>query len=102
MLSAAQPDADRSFSRAEQPAAMLQAFMDAWEDEKNTDDYKQRVHISQRNTEERNRLKDAAHEARRDFLRRHPAGRPEMGRFARRREGLAGELQLGQTPTRPR
>jgi len=37
VFSAAQPDADRSFSSAEQRAAVLQAFMDAWEEEETTE-----------------------------------------------------------------
>ena len=69
VFSAAQPDADRSFSSAEQPAAMLQTFMDAWEEEKTTDAYKKRVLISQRRTKQQGYLKNAAHEARRNLVR---------------------------------
>ena len=68
IFSAAQPDADRSVSSAEQAAAMLQGFMKAWEREKTTEEYRMRVEISQRRTEERTRLKNAAHEARRDLV----------------------------------
>ena len=68
VFSAAQPDADRSFSSAEQPAAMLQTFMDAWEEEKTTDAYKKRVLISQRRTKQQGDLKNAAHEARRNLV----------------------------------
>ena len=46
---------------------MLQSFMNAWEQEKTTEEYKKRVEISERRTEERTRLKNAAHEARRDL-----------------------------------
>ena len=66
VFSAAQPEA--VFSSAEQPVAMLQRFMNAWEHEKTTEEYKKRVAISERRTEERTRLKDAAHEARRDLV----------------------------------
>ena len=65
VFSAAQPEA--VLSSAEQPAAMLQSFMNAWEQEKTTEEYKKRVGISERRTEERTRLKNAAHEARRDL-----------------------------------
>ena len=66
VFSAAQPEA--VFGSDEQPAAMLQRFMDAWEQEKTTEDYKKRVEMSARRTEERTRLKNAAHEARRDLV----------------------------------
>ena len=66
VFSAAQPEA--VLSSAEQPAAMLQSFMNAWEQEKTTEEYKKRVEISERRTEERTRLKNAAHEARRDLV----------------------------------
>ena len=66
VFSAAQPEA--VFSSAEQPAAILQGFMNAWEEEKMTKEYKKRVEISERRTEERTRLKKAAHEARRDLV----------------------------------
>ena len=61
----AEPEA--VLSSAEQPAAVLQSFMNAWEQEKTTEEYKKRVEISERRTEERTRLKNAAHEARRDL-----------------------------------
>ena len=62
----AEPEA--VLSSAEQPATMLQSFMDAWEHEKTTDEYKKRVEISKQRTEEQTRAKTAAHEARRDLL----------------------------------
>ena len=42
---------------------MLQTFMDAWEEETTTDEYKKIVLISQRSTEETQYLKNAAPEA---------------------------------------
>ena len=47
VFSAAKPDVDLSFSGAEQSASMLQTFMDAWEQEKETGEYKRRRLISE-------------------------------------------------------
>ena len=66
IFSAAPPDADRSSSSAEQPDAVLQAFMKALEKEKQTDAYKERVQVSQKRTEGQGDMKNAAHEARRN------------------------------------
>ena len=46
-----------------QPADAVQRFMRAWEEEKSSDDYKKRMQISERLTEERRALKNAAHAA---------------------------------------
>ena len=43
--------------------------MTAWEMEKATDDYKKRVRISEKATEERRQLKREAHEARQNLVR---------------------------------
>jgi hypothetical protein len=53
---------------AEQPAAAIQRFMTAWEQEKTSDDYKKRVQISEALTEKRRALKKAAHKARQDLV----------------------------------
>ena len=55
---------------AAQPATILQKFMAAWELEKNSDDYKKRVQVSERLTEERRQLKKSnAHAARQEVAR---------------------------------
>ena len=43
--------------------------MTAWEKEKATDDYKKRVRMSEKATEERKQLKNQAHAARRNLVR---------------------------------
>ena len=53
---------------AAQPADAIQRFMTAWEQEKSSDEYKRRVDISERLTEERRALKRAAHAARQDLV----------------------------------
>lgn len=67
VFSAAQSDADCSSNNAEQPAAMLQQFMDDWEEEKTSEAYKQIRQISKKSTDHRDALKPAAHESRRNF-----------------------------------
>ena len=47
----------------------MQRFMRAWEEEKSSDDYKKRMQISERLTEERRALKNAAHAARAALVR---------------------------------
>ncbi len=67
ICSAAQPAT--SIGSAAQPAAITQRFMTAWEQEKSSDDYKKRVQVSQRSTDERRALKKAAHAARQALAR---------------------------------
>ena len=43
--------------------------MTAWEQEKSSEDYKKRVQVSQRSTDEHRALKKAAHAARQTFAR---------------------------------
>ena len=104
VFSAAQPDADRPFSSAEQPAPMLQSFMDAWEEEKTTDDYKKRVDISRSHTKQQGYLKIDAHEARRNLVIGRKSTAPSCGgaghgMISATQKDLAGRLQLEQTPT---
>ena len=66
IYSAAQPAA--SDGGAARPALIIQGFMIAWDEEKATADYKKRVELSERNTEERRELKKAAHAARLKLL----------------------------------
>ena len=54
---------------AAQPAKIIEEFMTAWEKEKATDDYKKRVRMSEKATEERKQLKKEAHAARRNLVR---------------------------------
>jgi hypothetical protein len=54
---------------AAQPAKIIEEFMTAWEKEKATDDYKKRVRMSEKATEERKQLKNQAHAARRNLVR---------------------------------
>ena len=54
---------------AAQPAKIIEEFMTAWEEEKATDEYKERVRISEKTTEERRQLKREAHAARRNLVR---------------------------------
>ena len=49
---------------AAQPADAIPRFMRAWEDEKNSDEYKMRKEVSERATDERKALKVRAHAAR--------------------------------------
>ena len=49
---------------AAQPANVIQMFMDAWEQEKSSEEYKKRRQISERRTEEQTQRKKAAHDAR--------------------------------------
>jgi len=65
VFSAAQPDADGSFSSAEQLAAILRTLMDVWEEENKTDEYRKRMPISQPCSEKRKGFKNTSHEARR-------------------------------------
>ena len=67
ICSAARPAA--SIGSAAQPAAIIRRFMTAWDKEKCSDDYKKRVQVSQRLTDERRDLKNAAHAARQTFAR---------------------------------
>ena len=59
ICSAAQPATSNAISR----------FMDKWEEEKQSADYKKRVEISEKLTEERRALKKAAHAARQELVR---------------------------------
>ena len=54
---------------AAQPADAVQRFVRAWQEEKSSDDYKKRMQISERLTEERRALKNAAHAARQALVR---------------------------------
>jgi hypothetical protein len=67
ICSAARPAA--SIGSAAQPAAIIRRFMTAWDKVKFSDDYKQRVQVSQRLTDERREVKNAAHAARQTFAR---------------------------------
>ena len=80
VFSAAQPDCSFQW-----PAAMLQHFMDAWEEEKTTGAYKKRVMIFQRRTKQQEYLKKRSSRsttqpcARPENQRRHHAGRQDLG-----------------------
>jgi hypothetical protein len=54
---------------AEQPAQIIDEFMTSWNVEKATDEYKKRVQISEKATEERKQLKKKAHAARQNLVR---------------------------------
>ena len=56
---------------AAQPAQIIEEFMTAWEEEKATDDYKKRVRMSEKATEERKQLKKWAHASAAKFNARH-------------------------------
>ena len=53
---------------AAQPAKIIEDFMTAWEEEKATDAYKERVRISEKATEDRKQLKKNAHAARQNLM----------------------------------
>ena len=55
------------FLKVPHPALLLQTFMDNWEREKTTAEYKKRVEISKERTSQREALKAAAHKARRKY-----------------------------------
>jgi len=52
-----------------QPAAIIDEFMTAWEQEKTSDDYKKTVQVSERATAERKELKKRAHAALQNLVR---------------------------------
>ena len=87
VFSVAQPEA--ILGSAEQPATMLHRFMKAWDKEKTTKEYRQRVEISAARTEEQTRKKNAAHEARCD-LRQGEALHAAIERRDRTWEDLSG------------
>ncbi len=68
VFSATQPDEDRPFSSAAQPAAMLQSFMDAWKQDKPAHAYKKKVLTSRPRTKQQQHLKYASHETRRNVV----------------------------------
>jgi hypothetical protein len=80
---------------AAQPEVMIQKFMTACEQEKDSVEYKQRKQISERCTEERKALKKAAHKARQDLVKARKIMEAPLWSLSKEDQTLVTDFQSG-------
>ena len=81
---------------AAQPEVMIQKFMTACEQEKSSHEYQRRKQVSERHTEERRALKNAAHKARQDLVKARKLSSANWWNLSREDQTLLTNFQSGE------
>ena len=81
---------------AAQPKVAIEQFMTACEQEKSSHEYQRRKQISERHTEERRALKNAAHKARQDLVKARKLSSANWWNLSREDQTLLTNFQSGQ------
>ena len=81
---------------AAQPKVAIEQFMTACEQEKSSHEYQRRKQISERHTEERRALKNAAHKARQDLVKARKLSSANWWNLSREDQTLLTNLQSGE------
>ena len=81
---------------AAQPEIASEQFMTACDEEKSSEEYQQRKQVSERLTEERRALKDAAHKARQDLVKARKLSSAHWSSLSSEEQNLLTDFQSGE------
>jgi hypothetical protein len=81
---------------AAQPEVAIEQFMTACEQEKSSHEYQRRKQVSERHTEERRALKNAAHKARQDLVKARKLSSANWWNLSREDQTLLTNFQSGE------